>query len=121
MTHTTDDLLDNIDIDNLADDLTGRGDGLRASKPTTVDGLTQYVWRMARFHAGYDTSMPVTCAWWLQDYLDENGIDAKVSGVTDDAGTELTSELEEVTEAVLITLGESPGVAADVWHRAGAI
>lgn len=112
-------LASKIDVDELADELTGRGSGLRKSKPD-ADGLTQYVWRMARFHGGYDTSMPVTAAWWLQDYLDENDIDAKVSGVLDAAGKDVTSELEDVVDAVLIELGERTGEAAKRWKTAGA-
>lgn len=113
------DIRDRVDIDELADELTGRGDGLRKTKPD-ADGLTQYVWRMARFHAGYDTSMPVTASWWLQDYVDEHDIDASVSGVTDDAGEQLTEDLETVTEAVLAELGEDGSRGARRWAQTGA-
>ena len=108
-----------LDFDALADDLTGRAGGLRPSKPTS-NGLHQYLWRMARFHAGYDTSMPVTAAWWLQDYLDDQGIDASVSGVTDDRGTELTSALEDVVDDLLVRLGENPTRGAARWNQTGA-
>ena len=44
----TDHRLGEIDVGQIADALQGRKGGLRPSKPTTHDGLTQYVWRMAR-------------------------------------------------------------------------
>lgn len=118
----TERVLDTIELDELTERLTGRGDGLRSSKPDTDadNGLIQYVWRMARFHAGYDTSMPVTAAWWLQEYVDELGVSASVSGVTDDAGTELTAELETVTERVLSELGEDASRGASRWAKTGA-
>jgi len=97
------------------DELSGRGDSFRVSKPD-ASGLTQYVWRMARFHAGHDTSMPVTAAWWLQDWLDENDIDASVSGVTDDAGTEVTEYLDMVAQEVLeYEFGMQTDGAARAW------
>jgi hypothetical protein len=110
---------EHIDIDELMDELEGRS-GFRKTKPD-ASGLIQYVWRMARFHGGYDTCMPVTASFWLQDYLDAEGIDASVSGVMDDAGKEITSELDKVAEAILIGFEENPDRAAQRWQKAGAI
>jgi hypothetical protein len=109
---------EHVDIEQLIDDLEGRN-GLRTSKPD-ADGLTQYVWRMARFHGGYDDSMPVMIHGALQDYLDENGIDASVTGVMDDAGKEVRSELEKAVDAVLVGYSENPAMAAQRWEKAGA-
>lgn len=97
------------------DELSGRGDTFRVSKPN-ANGLIQYVWRMARFNSGEDPSMPVTAAWWLQDWLDENDIDAQVSGVTDDAGTEVTEYLDMVSCEVLEEeFGYDSDGAARAW------
>lgn len=109
-----------IDLETLADELTGRGSGLRKSKPD-ADGLTQYVWRHARSQGGYDTSMPVTASWWLQDWLDAEGIDASVSGVMDEDGKAITSLLEDLVDAVLMKLGEQTGVAAERWAQVGVV
>jgi hypothetical protein len=110
---------EHIDIDELMDELKGRS-GFRKSKPD-ANGLIQYIWRTARFHGGYDTCMPVTASFWLQDYLDAEGIDASVSGVMDDAGKEITGELDEVAEAILVGFEENPDRAAQRWQKAGAI
>ena len=111
-----------IDVDHLADRLSGRGSGLRSSKPDTDndDGLVQYVWRMAAFHSGEETSMPVTATWWLQDFLDNNDIDAKVTGVQDEAGKDVIDTLEAVTDVVLGKLGESQFGAASRWKATRA-
>lgn len=112
-------VIEPIDREELIDELTGRGGGLRSSKPS-ADGLTQYIWRMCRFHAGYDPSMPVTAAWWLQDYLDDHEIDASVSGIVDDAGKQITSALEVFVDALLVDLGERNGDTAQRWQEVGA-
>jgi hypothetical protein len=70
---------------------------------------------MARFHAGYNTSMPVTCAWWLDEYLEDHDIDASVSGILDDEGKAITSKLDEIVVDILKELGENPGRGADRW------
>lgn len=118
----TERVMDAVDVDKLTERLSGRGDGLRSSKPDTDadDGLTQYVWRMARFHSGADPCMPTTAAWWLQDWLDARGIDASVSGVTDDAGEEITEALDAVVDEVLDGLGHDSDAGAKRWKKAGA-
>lgn len=113
----TRELVELIDIDQLEDELEGRN-GLRTSKPD-ADGLTQYVWRMCRFHSGADTCMPVMAAGWLQDYLDQQGIDASVSGVMDDEGKEITTELEKVTDALISRFGGNPAAGAKRWEKTG--
>lgn len=116
-------LTPHIDMEELVDRLSGRDGGLRSSKPDTDrdNGLIQYVWRTARFHGGHDTSLPVTAGWWLQEYLDDHGIEVSVSGVLDDEGKRITTELEEVAEEVLIELGENPDRGAARWAKTGAI
>jgi len=95
--------------------------GIRKSKPDD-NGLIQYLWRMARFHSGEDTHMPVSAFWWLQDYLDERGIDASVSGIHDDRGQEIMDELDSVVAEVLTEeFGRSDAEAARRWQKAGLV
>lgn len=107
-------VLANVDVAQMTQACEGRN-GLRTSKPD-ADGLTQYVWRMARFHSGDDASMPVTASWWLQDWIDSQGIDASVSGIMDDDGKAVTSALNDVV-AVILSVGynRSPNGAAERW------
>lgn len=113
---------DHLDVEHFAERLEGRSGGLRTSKPQTeVDtGLIKAVWRYSRFCSGADTSMPVTCHWWLQSYLDENDIDASVSGILDDAGKEIHQMLFDIVDAVLAELGLATGQGARRWEKAGA-
>jgi hypothetical protein len=106
------------DHDHLTNRLEGRKGGLRSSKPQTDDdtGLTQCVWRFARLSSGADTAMPVTACWALQDFLDENDIDASVSGVTDDAGKEVISVVFDLADEVLHELAEPTGQGARRWN-----
>lgn len=108
----------------IAERLAPYGDtdrGLRKSKPDD-NGLVQYIWRMARFHSGADMHMPVTAFWWLQSWLDENGYDASVSGIHDDAGKQVMNELDAITTKVLREeFGESDLEAAKRWSKAGLL
>ena len=45
--------------------------GLRTTKPKD-NGFAAYVWRMARFHAGIDTTMPVVCEFDLANWADHS-------------------------------------------------
>ncbi|MFC6771470.1 hypothetical protein ACFQDD_08080 [Halorubrum pallidum] len=102
----------------LAERLEGRGDSLRKSMPDTDadNGLSRYVCRMAHFHAGVNTSMPVTASFDLQDWVDEQGIDASVSGLTDDAGEEIAAMVDMLVDDLLINHFEiEPTGAAREW------
>jgi hypothetical protein len=112
-----------VSIPRLVDRLEGRSSKLRKSKPTADgdNGLIAYIWRMARFHSGADTSMPVMCSHELQEYLDERGIDASVTGITDERGSEITDELDEVTIEVCKRLDLDPRRGAATWAATGAI
>jgi len=94
-----------FDVSHLADRLSGRGDGLRTSKPKAKNdtGLEQFVWRMARFHSGADTSIPVTATFWLQDWIDtELNTNVSVTGIIDDDGKEFLSILDDIVDEILI-------------------
>lgn len=114
------DVIDLVDIDHLKDRLEGRDGGLRTSKPQAANdsGLEQYTWRMARFHAGADPSMPITASWWLQEWLDENNIDASVAGLKDDAGDEITDVLDVVAKCIIAEWGYDPERGIGRWQRA---
>jgi len=116
--------IDLSDTEEIARRLAPYGDidrGLRKSKPDD-NGLVQYIWRMARFHSGADNHMPVTAYWWLQEYLDDNYIDASVTGIHDDAGQEIMDEIDTVVTKVLVEeFNMSDKEAAKRWKRAGLI
>jgi hypothetical protein len=42
----------------------GRGESIKVNKP--ADGVYAYIWRMARFNDGADTSMPITAFYDLE-------------------------------------------------------
>lgn len=110
-----------VDLDHIVDRLEGRNGGLRPSKPTAQGDtqLLQFIWRMARFHAGYDPSRPVMAHSWLQVYLDDHEIDASVSGILDEDGKAITSYLEDVVDEVLDAFDEDPAAGARRWKKAG--
>jgi hypothetical protein len=112
-----------IDIEHLTDRCRGRNGGLRSSKPTAQDdsGLEQYVWRMAQFHGGYDTNMPVMARSWLQTWLDEEGIDANVGHGDCQAGGEIADVVEKAVDAVLVALNENPTRGVQRWQNTGIL
>lgn len=93
--------------------------GLRASKPSDENGLIQFVWRMARFHSGADTHMPMTCYFDLSRYLKDKGIDASVSGIIDDEGEEILDNLQDLVSEVCKIYGLNDTRAATRWKKAG--
>jgi len=118
-----DEIMQDVPSDSeIAERLSPYGDtnrGLRKSKPDD-NGLIQYIWRMSRFFSGEDMHMPVTAYWWLQDWLDENGYDASVTGIHDDAGKQVMDELNVVIGNVLREqFGMSDLEAAKRWSKAG--
>lgn len=116
-------VMDKIDIEHLTERCRGRNGGLRSSKPTAQgdSGLEQYVWRMARFHGGYDTNMPVMARSWLQAWLDEEGIDANVGHGDCQAGDEVTTVIEKAVDAVLVALNENPARGVQRWESTGIL
>lgn len=103
--------------ERLAEDLRGRSGKLRPSKPTRHTGLHQYLWRMARFHAGHDMTMPVTCGWDLSDWLEEQGL-RRLGALYDERDKQLTGLLDVVVDKILDILGEDKNKAARRWGRA---
>ena len=96
--------------------------GIRKSKPEGESGLIQFLWRMCSFHSGQNPHMPVTAYWWLQRWIDDQGIDASVSGIHDERGKEILNELDGVAANVLWNqFGKSDLEAAKRWKRAGLL
>jgi hypothetical protein len=95
--------------------------GIRKSKPDD-NGLIQFVWRFARFHSGDDMHMPMTAYFWLQDFLDDNYIDASVTGIHDEKGKEILDLLDDVVTDVLRNEFEiDDTTAARHWSASGLI
>ena len=111
-----------LNVDEATKALTGRKPGLRPSKPSgkgSENGLMQWVWRMARFHAGHDTTMPMMCDFDLQNWLDAKfgpkvvNILYCTSGTEADlAKKEILKELDEFVDKVLVAMGEDRFAAA---------
>ena len=108
--------------------------GIRQSRPTGENGMVQYVWRMARFHMGEDTHMPVTCAGWLQKNLEARGViperaprewdfDAyrrrEIMKQRRETQREVEKKLEPIITEVVEIFGGDDTVAARRWKRAG--
>lgn len=112
-------VLELIDFEHIKSRLEGRDGGLRTSKPTANGdtGLEQYAWRMARFYSGADDCMPVMARSWLQSWLDEQGIDAKVSGITNDTGDEVVEVVDAVARLVLVEMGYDPDRGLKRWRK----
>lgn len=112
---------DRFTFDHLADRLEGRDGGLRTSKPQAQDdtGLEVAIWRSARFNSGQDPSIPVTCWWELDDWLEAEGIDASVSGIQDDAGEQIRQLIDEMSMVILAErFGIDPRNGTLRWRKA---
>ena len=102
----------------LAERLEGNGSSLRKTMPDTDadNGLSRYVARTAQFYTGVNDSIPVTATFDLQEWIDEQGYDASVSGVTDDAGDEIAALVDLLVDDLLINHFEmDPTAAARRW------
>lgn len=98
--------------------LSGRGGKLRSSKGTGSSkevGIYQYVWRMVRFWADIDPTMPCTADFWLYDWAEE-----KAGGKLDYFGYKpLKERLDLVEKAMCREFGLSIYAGALRWARAG--
>lgn len=95
--------------------------GVRSSKPKDENGLVQYVWRMVRFYTGKDMHMPMTAQFWIQDWVDAQGIDASVSGVYDEKGKEILNEVEDLVDEVIDVFGLDGTRASRKWKEVGLL
>lgn len=116
------------DAEEIAERIAPYGDtsrGIRKSKPDD-NGLIQYVWRMARFHTGADTHMPVTARFWLKDWLEDNGYISRAgtgnASERQSIASDVESELEPiVTKVIREEFGKSDLEAAKRWSKAGLL
>jgi hypothetical protein len=107
--------------DAIRDNILTRKGTLKTS-PYKLDGLQKYVWRMIRFHAGIDVTIPIMCFFDLQNYLEENGIskqEVNVCGIINDTGKSLLDELDKLVDSFCIELKLNPFKACQRWHEAG--
>jgi hypothetical protein len=96
-------------------ELQGRN-GLRTARPNS--GVSAYLWRMVRFHGGVDTTMPVTCYFYLQDYLDKtfNKGEFNVCGIINAKGKALLDDLDTLIDPLCERFGLSPYAGARRWE-----
>lgn len=113
-------VLESLDVEHLTDRLTGRGGGLRPSKPRAQGdtGLTQYVWRMARFHSGDDPKMPVTADFWLYDHLRNEGLMPDRGGYRETHVMQTKAILDTVARVIVAELGGNPNGGLGRWRKA---
>lgn len=66
--------------------------------------------------------MPVTAYWWLQNWIDNQGIDASVSGIHNERGKEILDELDDVVKRVIRNqFGKNDLEAVKRWQKAGLL
>lgn len=88
----------------------GNGKSIKTAKPK--DGVMVYVWRMARFHSGQDTTMPMTCFWDLERGLKEaTGEELKFTFFHEDQKAVL-NVLDALVDQALVRMGYSTMEAA---------
>ena len=104
-----------ITLEDAYKELCGRGDKLRTSRPD--NGYAAYLWRMVRFHGGIDVTMPCTCFFWLQNQLEEEGVQAKVDSIIDSQGREILDNLDKMVDSLCILFGLSMFGAARAWRN----
>lgn len=127
-----------VQVGHLPEALAPYGDidrGLRRSRPSG-SGLAQYVWRMARFHSGKDTHMPVTCFMWLREWMHDEGLLPERPDATHRHEPErmraynrecsrlesaMANALSPVVDDVLSVFGLDDTQAARRWKRAGLV
>lgn len=86
--------------------------GLRSTKPKG-NGFAAYVWRMARFHSGIDTHMPVMCDFDLANWADHS-----YTRGDRDQFTQLRDAADQMADRACQDLGLDGMAAARVWGRA---
>ena len=99
------------DVDSALVGISPRGNKktLKTSKPK--HGVYAYVWRMARFHAGIDTTMPITATWSLKSQINA---DLGYS-ISLDEENEIAKALDPLVDQCLIRLNLSQYAGALRW------
>lgn len=86
--------------------------GIRTAKPKG-NGFAAYVWRMARFHSGEDTTMPVMAEYDLANWADHSYIHGDK-----EAFKQLRKAADEMADRVCADLGISSLAGAARWAKA---
>jgi hypothetical protein len=108
-TDAVDKVLHTVNFEQVVQDMSAHGNRLRKTKPENADGLTQYVWRYAKFNSSVNDNIPVTANWWLKEYI-ENKTEVELGdgGLRSDKGKEIKNALELIEIAACIRLGTDP-------------
>lgn len=98
-----------VDTDQILLAITTRKNTLYRSLPASARDTygAEYVWRMARFHGGIDTSMPVMCFYSVGCH-----------GILRDEAKAVLEILDRVSEAVARTYLGTDTAAVEQWGRA---
>lgn len=103
------------DVDTAVEHCTPYGKGLKLLSNKPGDRYYAYVWRMARFHCGQDTSFPSLCFYELSDAI-EKDFDVRVRfHIIDESRKQLLDLLDNLADEVLKRIGLSTHVAASRW------
>lgn len=107
-----------LSVENMIKECTPRGKGgaVKTNKPK--DGAMAYVWRMARFHNGADTTMPMTAFWDLGKGIEAlTGIPLSIAIIRPNVRIVL-DRCDQKADALILATGGNPFKAAKVWGRA---
>ncbi len=99
--------------------LTPRGNGERLKSTRPEDGTYTYLWRMCRFHAGIDLSMPVTCYFNLSIQIEKETGKKYVFGIMDQEQLDVLNALDNFVTYILCAL-ELDGFKA-AWKYKGLL
>ena len=115
------DYVKSITIEDVIKDITPRGNGKSVKTNKPKNGAHAYIWRMVRFHAGIDTTMPITCTWYLEDKLEEiTGNKYRFSVVREGSEEkEVLNHVDQIVDDVIDKLGLNKYKAALTWKSAG--
>ena len=111
--HYDEDPMSQYDLDWFISEISpyGKGEKLKSVRPKNP--VAGYVWRMIKFHAGLDYHHPITCFFYLFDYLHSKGIvKKKFNGIFDPEHKKILDRLEPFTLEAAKKLGLSGFTAA---------
>ncbi len=104
------------DIGLAVEECTPYGKGLKVKSNKPEDGYYAFVWRMARFHCGEDSSTPTLCYWDLAQALrDDFGVDVSFYFL-DDSRRKVLNLMEGLAHKLLDEIGVSTITAARHWN-----
>ncbi len=80
----------------------GNGERLKTSRPE--DGTYAYLWRMCRFHAGIDLSMPITCYHYLSIQIEKETGKKYLFGIMNQEQQDILQALDNFVTYILCSL-----------------